>query len=432
MEKRYSDTIKTALSDKNIPEFKFPPSLTGLGFLEKIDYLKIRLSEISKEIEGIKEELFKFSMRWGPIYKRVKEWLDESLSIFRATASVFETKMCFFIHGWMPAEDIAKIRKRLNGEFGGRVVIEELEIMEQDLEKIPVILKNPAYFKPFELFTRILPLPRYTSYDPTPFIAIFFPIFFGMILGDIGYGLILLMASLILIKTVRTKKIVQDASKILLIVSVYSILFGILYGEFFGELGHRLFGLKAIYFDRRTSFMPMLYFAVTVGVVHVTIGFFLGFVSAVKEKTTKKALYKLLNILIILCIVALVTSLFGFFPGVLARPLVIAILVMVPLLLFTGGLLAPLELMKSIGNIISYARIMAIGLSSVLLSSVANRLGGMTGDIVVGTLVAGLLHLLNIIIGVFSPTIHSLRLHYVEFFDKFIEHGGRKFEPFKK
>ena len=75
---------------------------------------------------------------------------------------------------------------------------------------------------------------------------------------------------------------------------------------------------------------------------------------------------------------------------------------------------------------------MAIGLTSVLLAFVANHLAGLTGDIVLGIVVAGLLHLINIILGVFSPTIQSLRLHYVEFFGKFIEHGGKKFEPLKK
>jgi V/A-type H+-transporting ATPase subunit I len=75
---------------------------------------------------------------------------------------------------------------------------------------------------------------------------------------------------------------------------------------------------------------------------------------------------------------------------------------------------------------------MAIGLTSVMLASVANRLAGMSGEIIIGVVVAGLLHLLNIVLGIFSPTIHSLRLHYVEFFNKFIEAGGRKFEPFKK
>ena len=84
-----------------------------------------------------------------------------------------------------------------------------------------------------------------------------------------------------------------------------------------------------------------------------------------------------------------------------------------------------------VGNIISYTRIMAIGLASVLLASVANTLAGMTGDILTGVLIAGLLHAVNIVLGVFAPTIQSLRLHFVEFFGKFLEHGGQKYEPFK-
>jgi V/A-type H+/Na+-transporting ATPase subunit I len=124
--------------------------------------------------------------------------------------------------------------------------------------------------------------------------------------------------------------------------------------------------------------------------------------------------------------------LFGIFPVVLARPVVLAILFLTPFLFFAGGLLAPLELLKSIGNIISYVRIAAIGLTSVLLAFVANNLAGVTGDVVTGVVVAGLIHLLNIVLGVFSPTIHSLRLHDVEFFSKFIEHGGKKFAPLKK
>jgi V/A-type H+-transporting ATPase subunit I len=432
VKKDVSEKIKDVLSEKNIPELKFPLSFEGLPFVDKIKFLRKRTLEISGEIESLDMQLDSFSMKWGAIYRRVREWIDESLSVLKVAGSAFETRMCFLIYGWMASAGVDSLRGMLTADSEGKVVLEELEIREEDLNRMPVILKNPRYFKPFELFTKILPLPRYTSYDPTPFIGIFFPVFFGLILGDAGYGLLLILLALFMIKKFKKKKYIADASKILFIAALYALFFGIVYGEFFGDLGHELFGLKPLLIERRTSIIPMLYFALTVGVVHILLGSILGCAAAFRRKTKKEALSKFLSLIIMLGILSLVAVMFGLFPSLLMRPIVLAILILTPFLLFTGGLLAPLELIKSIGNIISYARIMAIGLTSVLLAYVANRLAGMTGDIVTGVVVAGLIHILNIIIGVFSPAIHSMRLHYVEFFSKFIEPGGRKFEPLKK
>ena len=432
IEKDLSEKVKKALSDQHVPELSFPPSFDALTFREKVAYVAKRSSEAHREIEAINLELSRLSHRWAPIYEAVKTWVDDRLSLLSASAWSFETRLCFFINGWLPTDNVQTLRTKMWETFGANVVLIEKEIREDDLEKVPIVLKNPAYFKPFELFTSLLPLPAYTSYDPTPFMGIFFPIFFGMILGDAGYGLVLGITAFTLKKKFRGRALIRDGASILLIAALYSIFFGVLFGEFFGDLPERLFHLQPLCVERREAVIPMLFFTLAVGVAHVVFGLFLGALTGFKKKEKKEAVYKLLNIVIILCLIAVLASLFGVFPSVLARPIVIAILFMTPFLFFTGGLLAPLELLKSIGNIISYVRIMAIGLTSVLLAFVANNLGGLTGDVLTGVVVAGLLHLLNLILGVFSPTIHSLRLHYVEFFSKFMEHGGRRFQPLKK
>jgi V/A-type H+-transporting ATPase subunit I len=432
VEKGISEKVKKSLSEEHVPELSFPASFSGLAFPDKVLFVGKRIDGISSECRLIRADLQRLAAQWMPIYLRVREWIQDRLTIITATASAYETRMCFFINGWMPSREVERLRESLGTAFGGKVVIDEKEMREEDLDRVPIVLKNPPYFRPFELFTSLLPLPAYTSYDPTPFIGIFFPVFFGMILGDAGYGLVLGIIAGVLLKRHRKRRMVRDAAQILAISSLYTVFFGLLYGEFFGDLPQRLFGIEPLCIERRTAVIPMLCFAVSVGVVHVFLGLFLGAVTAFRKKEKKEALYRLVSIIVILCILAVVASLSGLFPYVLARPVIIAILFLAPLLFFAGGALAPLELLKSIGNIISYVRIMAIGLTSVLLAFVANRLGGLTGDVVTGAAVAGLLHLLNLILGVFSPTIHSLRLHYVEFFSKFVVHGGRRFEPLKK
>jgi V/A-type H+/Na+-transporting ATPase subunit I len=432
VEKELSEKVKKSLSDEHVPELIFPAAFNALSFSEKGAYVKKRSAEVSVELSRIDRSLSEFAQRWVPIYESVSEWIDDRLSLLSATAATFETRMCFFINGWMPADDVVKLRKRVSESFGTNVMLVEKEMREHDLERVPIILKNPPYFRPFELFTSLLPLPAYTSYDPTPFIGIFFPVFFGMILGDAGYGLLLAILSLVLVKKMKGEGLVRNGAKILMVASLYSIFFGILFGEFFGDLPERFFHLKPLCIERREAVVPMIFFALAVGVAHIFLGLILGAITGFKKREKKEAVYKLLSIVIILCLITVLASFFGIFPTVLARPVIIAILLLTPFLFFTGGVLAPLELLKSIGNIISYVRIMAIGLTSVLLAFVANNLGGLTGDVVTGVAVAGLIHLLNIILGVFSPTIHSLRLHYVEFFSKFIEHGGRRFEPLKK
>jgi len=280
--------------------------------------------------------------------------------------------------------------------------------------------------------TRILPLPRYSSYDPTPFIGLFFPLLFGMTLGDSGYGALLAVLAAVLVFGFTSRPNLVAAGKILGVCAAYTIVFGALFGELFGDLGSQLLGLHPLWLDRATAVVPMIVFTLAVGTGHVLIGLLVGLRSDWRLRRYREGAFKLLSFVLLVLIGLLVLDLFRPQAWLSSIPLLLTVAVLLPLLIAAGGLLAPLELLKGIGNIISYVRIMAIGLSSVLLAIVANRLGGMTGDVVLGILVASLLHGFNLLLGVFAPTVHVLRLHYVEFFSKFLELGGRHFEPLGK
>jgi V/A-type H+-transporting ATPase subunit I len=427
-----ADNLRHALTEERVPELPFAEDFADLSLPRRIAALRQRLNEKASSCQQIETELFSLARRWGPVYRRAEVWLEERLSLYRATATAYTTKLCFIIEGWMAEAEVEELQSDLNQAFSGRVVLEKQAILEEDLDKVPVLLRNPGYFAPFEIFSRLLPLPKYSSYDPTPLIGLFFPVLFGMILGDVGYGVILMILALFLVKHFPPQHLPSNIGKVMGAASLYTVFFGFLYGEFFGDLGELWLGLHPLWFDRSKAILPMGIFAVSVGAMHVLLGMTLGAIADLRRHQPRKALLKLAMLVVV---VLLILSLVGwFFPQswLNTGPLLLGVGILMPVLIVAEGLLAPLELLKTMGNIISYVRIMAIGFSSVLLAVVANRLGGMTGDVMVGILVAGVLHAFNLLLGVFAPTVHSLRLHYVEFFSKFLDLGGRRFQPWQK
>jgi len=426
-----AEQVRALLKDSRLPEYQVPEALQNGGYEQKIATVADQLLLLDEKINAIETDLRQLGERWGPWYLDAQHWAHNRLKLIQASFSVFESDLCFFVYGWMPENQIEPLQAELNRQYSGDVVLHVLETRREELDNVPVLLKNSGYFKPFEVFTQLLPLPSYASYDPTPFVAIFFPVFFGMILGDAGYGVLLAGVGL-LMRKISQGKLVKDIGFILLICSAYAIVFGLGYGEFIGKLGYQWFGLSPLIIDREEELLSTLMFAVAVGVGHILLGLLLSLVAKLKLRALKGALLSFLELVLISALVVLVAAWLQLVPTSFVKPVVIGILVLLPLVIFSGGLLAPLELLKHVGNIISYARIMAIGLTSVLLASIANQLSGLVGDVLLGVFVAVLIHLLNMVLGVFSPTVHALRLHYVEFFGKFIEHGGKPYDPLKK
>ncbi len=224
---------------------------------------------------------------------------------------------------------------------------------------------------------------------------------------------------------------------ILIISSVPTIIFGYLFGEFFGDFGEIMGWLHPVHFlgitwNRVEAMIPMLILAVMIGAVHVFLGLIIGMRNAIITKSKKHFCEKAGMLLMLLGIIVAVTMLAGITPESGIYPAAILVVIALPLILFGAGVFGTIEVMSTVGNILSYARLMAIGMASVILAMVANRLGESFEIAIIGIIVALLLHALNIMLAMFSPSIHSMRLHIVEFFSKFYEGGGVVYKPFKK
>jgi V/A-type H+-transporting ATPase subunit I len=427
-EKEFVEKIRAALQGQQVYDYALPARLAELPFPEQVTTCSRLLTEHAAEISRLDNQLHLFAHRWLGIYRLVLAWLEEQLALLQATAAIYETEMCFVVSGWLPADQLERLRERVAGQFSGRVLVEEKAIQQEELERVPTQLYNRGYFQPFELLTRLLPMPGYRSFDLTPIIGIFFPLFFGMMLGDLGYGLLLLLTALALVLRARNLML-RDVGKIFGVAAVYTMAFGLLFGEAFGVLGKKYLGLKPILLDRHTAMLPMFYFALAMGLVHILLGLGLGAITSFRYGEKKEGWFKLISIVMVLAVTLSIVAAINPTFGQLKKPGIFVLLGAMPLLLITGGLLAPLEMLKHFGNIVSYARIMAIGLTSVLLAHVANSMVGMIGSVWLGVFAAILLHGFNIVLGIFAPTVHALRLHYVEFFSKIMTGGGRVYRP---
>jgi V/A-type H+-transporting ATPase subunit I len=291
----------------------------------------------------------------------------------------------------------------------------------------PVSLHNPPLFRPFEVLTRMLPLPKYGTIDPTPFVAIFFPAFFGLILGDVGYGLMLAGLAAVLRLKSEPGTTMRSVSTVALACSSSAIAFGVLFGELFGSLGH-VIGLRPI-FNREQATIPFLSLAVALGVVHIVLGLVLAGVTAWRRGHRREAVGRGIALgMLVLTVLSLLAAL-EVLPEMLFTPFMIAILVAFTVLIALEGVVAVIELVSTVGHILSYARIMALGTASLMMAIVANEMVGALGSVLVGVVFALLFHLVNFAIGLFSPTIHALRLHYVEFFGHFFSPGGGEYRP---
>jgi V/A-type H+-transporting ATPase subunit I len=380
------------------------------------------------------------------------------------------------IEGWVPEHRFDALTQALVKATDDKVFVTRLETAAstlahgadgheaehhaapEDDDGPPVKLHNKGAPGSYELITDTYSRPKYREVDPTLFLFWGFPFMYGFMLGDIAYGIILAL----LIKGGVFNKAFnffgfeskKQLNRILLHSAVWSVMFGVVYAEFFGmELfGHHgiifgdhgyfghaedlpVLGHAAWYPVARFVFVPQLLITtVIIGVIHMLVGLGLGFRNAYVAHGLKDALGHRGSWIAILTSFAFVGLSFVFgAPALVVAGLLFTVGVV--LLLMGEGPLGLMEIPTLVSNVVSYTRLVAIGLSSAGIALAGNKVAGLAFGaggvmIILGIVVLALFHGLNIALGVIGPSLHSLRLHYVEFFTKFYEGGGTPYEPF--
>ena len=432
---KFTNQIEALLGKEDISRLRLPTEL-GEGSPDVVlAALRRRMSLIPEQVKGINNELTSLSTQWREKLLIWRTALQDEIEASRILPRFGETDLTFVLAGWIPARNIEEVESALREDTNSLIFIQKLKMTPELKKRAPVILQNPRIAKPFESLVKLLAVPRYGHIDPTRLMALFLPIFFGMILGDVGYGILTLALSAGLLKRFK-EGVIRDILIILMMGAGWSILFGFLYGEAFGTLGEH-FGMHALWFDRTSpeNVLGLLIMTIVIGAVHITLGLVLGLWEAVRDRSRGHLLERggmLIGLIGLFFIVGVLTDFLpqGFMSFAIAG-VIIGIVLLSASLGWLGIVMGPIEFITLIGNVLSYLRIAAIGLASVYLAKVANEVAGIVGNVVVGVILAVLIHALNLVLGMFSPTIHSLRLHYVEFFRKFYEGGGRPYEPFR-
>lgn len=410
----------------------------------------------AQEIQACDKELSRIANQRERVLGEVKALLSERIKILslydtlslERERRVLErscpaTRTAFAVEGWIRAADLPALEKALSSRFG-LVHIESRDPVEGEVP--PVVLENPGPVTPFEAVTEIYSMPQQGSIDPTFALAPFFFIFFGIALGDVGYGLLLTALSLLLLKKVKMAGLAKKLFRLLAICGVSSAIVGVLTGSWLGNL----VPIPPVWFNPMDNPMLMLGVSFALGTIHIYVGLGIKFYSNVRQGKVLDAVFDqgfwyvfLTGLLLLLGGSGLKST------GLTAGGQWTAIAGAVGLILTQGraqknpirrlasGVLSLYGVTGYLSDVLSYSRLLALGLASSVIAVVIDDMAlRMLGIPFVGWIPMILLlaigHGFNLAINVVGSYVHSSRLQYVEFFSKFFEGGGRRFLPFRK
>jgi V/A-type H+/Na+-transporting ATPase subunit I len=430
------------------------------GLLKKHGFTKTVFKDIkgtaAHNINSCDEKILQIQKEREKIEKRISSFKEQkdNLEVFhdyllmrrdrkKAQSSMIKTNRTFMMEGWVPSNLSENVKKEMEKHWD---CIVELHTPNES-EEFPVLLDNPTVVKPFELITELYSLPQSRGIDPNILMAPFYFIFFGMMISDAGYGfLIALLSGLALLKF-KPSRIFGKLLRLLFLGGISTFAWGVLFGGWFGNITELVtsgnFTLPPLWFNPLDDPMRLLIWSLVFGGIHLFTGMAVKAYILIKKGKVLDAVFDIGFWYILL--IGLVLMFAG--GDIAGAGKFMSVLGGILLILtqgrnqkgiikkFFSGILSLYNVTGYLSDVLSYSRLLALGLATGVIASVINTVGILFGLNIIGILLLIIIfivgHVFNILINALGAYVHASRLQYVEFFSKFYEGGGKAFKPFK-
>jgi V/A-type H+/Na+-transporting ATPase subunit I len=443
-------------------DFSYPSISSDKSPAEQLAYLKNQMKEAELAIEEAEKEIKAFEASREDILF-LQDYETMRSEKYDVIGHLLQTKNVFVMSGFIPEKDSKSTMDELNGQF--ELLVETEEPKEED--DVPVLLKNNGFSGPLEGVLGGYSLPGKGEVDPTMVMSLFYYMLFGLMLSDAGYGALMAIGCAYgLIKFKKTlEPSMRNTLKMYLYCGISTVFWGAMFGSYFGDIvdvvsetffGHKV-TIPPLWFFPVNEPMRMLSFAMLVGLIHLLTGLGMKFYQLLRQHDFKSILYDVVSwfVLIVSSTILLLSmkmmkdilgisltipAVVANASGILAGLSAVAIVLTNgresrnPFKRFLKGAYALYGITGYLSDVLSYSRLLALGLATGVIGSVINKMAAMTAGAPLGPLwfiivvVGG--HALNIAINALGAYVHTNRLQYVEFFGKFYEGGGRMFQPF--